>query len=100
MPNQKLIDATTLPGDATRAAMAELVACRLIAAGYVRIGLDHYARPDDPLALAAGSGRLQRNFQGYVADESPWVIGIGASAISSLPRGFSQIPAKNSMPIS
>jgi oxygen-independent coproporphyrinogen-3 oxidase len=89
-PHQKLIDADALPDAALRAAMAELVAGRLGSAGYVRIGLDHYARPEDQLALAAASGRLRRNFQGYVEQAAPWVVGVGASAISSLPHGFSQ----------
>ena len=44
----------------------------------------------DTLARAAASGTLRRTFQGYVADASPWVVGIGASAISSLPAGYSQ----------
>lgn len=89
-PHQKLIDAAALPDAPMRAQMAALVAERLAAAGYVRVGLDHYARPADTLARAMGDGTLRRNFQGYVADGSPWVIGVGASAISSLPGGFSQ----------
>ena len=89
-PHQKLIPNETLPDAAARSAMATLVSERLVDGGYVRIGLDHYARPTDKLARAAANGRLQRNFQGYVADGSPWVVGIGASAISSLPGGFSQ----------
>lgn len=89
-PHQKLIDAASLPGAGPRAAMAQRVTDRLVEAGYTRIGLDHYARPDDALAAAARDGGLQRNFQGYVANHSPWIVGIGASAISSLPRGFSQ----------
>jgi oxygen-independent coproporphyrinogen III oxidase len=89
-PRQALIDAESLPGAEVRAAMADLVADRLVGAGYVRIGLDHYARPGDALARAAALRKLRRNFQGYVADETPWVVGIGASAISCLPQGFSQ----------
>lgn len=89
-PRQRLIDTETLPDAATRAVMADLISGRLTGAGYVKIGLDHYARPDDRLAVAAASGRLRRNFQGYVAEESPWVVGIGASAISCLPQGYSQ----------
>ena len=89
-PHQKLIDEATLPDDALRAAMSALVAERLVAAGYRRIGLDHYARPGDRLARAAADGTLHRNFQGYVADRAAFVAGIGASAISSLPRGFTQ----------
>ena len=87
---QQLIDAATLPGPSLRADMAALVSRHLVGAGYVQIGLDHYARPRDTLATAAACGRLRRNFQGYVVSDSPWVIGVGASAISSLPRGFTQ----------
>jgi oxygen-independent coproporphyrinogen-3 oxidase len=87
---QQLIDVSTLPGLPERAAMAELVAERLVAAGYHRIGLDHFALPTDPLASAAGRGQLRRSFQGYVAEVLPSVVGLGASAISSLPQGFVQ----------
>jgi oxygen-independent coproporphyrinogen-3 oxidase len=89
-PRQKLIDDATLPDATARAAMADLVEERLLAAGYVKVGLDHYARSGDSLARAAAAHRLRRNFQGYVADESPWVVGIGASAISCLPQGYTQ----------
>jgi oxygen-independent coproporphyrinogen-3 oxidase len=89
-PRQAVIDAATLPGAAERAAMAGLVEARLVGAGYVKIGLDHYARPGDALARAAAQRRLRRNFQGYVADETPWVVGVGASAISCLPQGYTQ----------
>lgn len=88
--HQKLIDVATLPDSTVRAAMSMLVAERLVAAGYHRIGLDHYARPGDRLARAAAEGTLRRNFQGYVADRATFVAGIGASAISSLPRGYTQ----------
>ena len=87
---QQLIDVSTLPGLSERAAMADLVAERLVAAGYNRIGLDHFALPADPLATAAGRGQLRRSFQGYVAEALPSVVGLGASAISSLPQGFVQ----------
>lgn len=89
-PHQKLIDASTLPDYTTRAAMAALVTRVLTEAGYHRIGLDHYARPGDRLANAARDGTLHRSFQGYVADRTSVVVGIGASAISSFPQGFSQ----------
>jgi oxygen-independent coproporphyrinogen-3 oxidase len=93
-PRQLLIDAETLPGTTERAAMADLVEQRLVGAGYVKIGLDHYAKPADALARAAAAHRLRRNFQGYVADETPWVVGIGASAISCLPAGYTQNAAQ------
>ena len=87
---QRLIDAESLPGAEARAAMANLVAERLVEGGYQRIGLDHYARPTDALSTAADRGRLRRSFQGYVVVDQPSVIGLGASAISSLPRGYTQ----------
>jgi oxygen-independent coproporphyrinogen-3 oxidase len=87
---QRAIDSATLPDMATRRAMARLTARDLVAAGYVAIGIDHYARPDDPLAVAAREGRLRRNFQGYTDIAPVPQIGLGASAISQLPQGFSQ----------
>ncbi|MBX3503530.1 MAG: oxygen-independent coproporphyrinogen III oxidase [Alphaproteobacteria bacterium] len=87
---QRAIDDAMLPDMATRQTMARLTARELVAAGYVAIGIDHYARPDDPLALAACEGRLRRNFQGYTDVPAVPQIGLGASAISQLPQGFSQ----------
>jgi len=88
--HQKLIGAGTLPNDAMRAEMAELVRGRLVAAGYRDIGLDHYVRPRDRLETAWRKATLHWNFQGYVADRTDVVVGVGASAISSLPGGFTQ----------
>ena len=62
--HQRKIDAATLPQGATRHAEAEAIAERLVAAGYVRIGIDHFALPDDPMAVAQAEHRLHRNFQG------------------------------------
>ena len=58
--------------------------------GYVAIGLDHYAKPGDAMALAAASGGLRRGFQGYTTDDAPALIGFGASAIGQLPQGYVQ----------
>jgi oxygen-independent coproporphyrinogen III oxidase len=88
--HQRLIEESALPGTEARAAMNELVREKMAAAGYRQVGLDHYARPDDKLARAAADGTLQRTFQGYVSDRCSSVVGVGASAISSLPGGFSQ----------
>lgn len=85
MPRQRQIDATNLPDQAERFAMAEFGHRFLGAAGYVPIGFDHFALPGDPLARAATSGRLRRNFQGFTDDQAPNLIGLGASAISSFP---------------
>src|SRR5690606_22884597 len=59
-------------------------------AGFVAIGIDHYARPGDPLAAAARSGRLRRNFQGYTTDDAETLIGLGATAIGRTVSGYVQ----------
>lgn len=88
--HQRLIDEKTLPDAMQRFAMAETAAAQVIAAGYRRIGLDHFAKADDPLALALEDRSLRRNFQGYTADSAETLIGFGPSAISALPQGFVQ----------
>ena len=60
------------------------------AQGYLKIGIDHFARPDDALARAATSGRLHRNFQGYTDDGRETLIGFGASSISRFRDGYVQ----------
>lgn len=88
--HQKLIDTAGLPGPMERLAQAETARDALIAAGYAAIGLDHFASPDDALAIAARKGALHRNFQGYTDDDADALIGIGASSIGRLPQGFAQ----------
>ena len=88
--HQKLIDEKDLPGEAERLEESEAAAERLIAEGYVRVGLDHFARPDDELARALGEGRVNRNFQGYTTDQAATLIGFGVSAIGRLPQGYVQ----------
>ncbi len=87
-PQQRLIDQSDLPSSPERLAQAEAAHETLVQFGYQPVGLDHYAQPDDQ--LAANSGRLQRNFQGYTDDDADALIGLGASAISRLPQGFAQ----------
>ncbi len=89
-PHQKLIDQSELPGPIERLDQSEAAAEKLTGEGYVRIGLDHFALPDDPLAVALKAGVLRRNFQGYTADPHMTLIGIGASSISNLPQGYYQ----------
>jgi oxygen-independent coproporphyrinogen III oxidase len=89
-PHQRKLDQTALPDSEERWAQAKAIDSALIAAGYVPIGLDHYARPNDSLAIAARTGALHRNFQGYTTDDCPALIGLGASAIGRLPQGFVQ----------
>jgi oxygen-independent coproporphyrinogen-3 oxidase len=92
--HQNLISAKALPDLETRFDMAEMARRRLVAQGYMAIGLDHYARPNDSLARALEHDGLARNFQGYTADRAETLIGLGASSIGSLPQGYVQnIPA-------
>jgi oxygen-independent coproporphyrinogen-3 oxidase len=88
--HQRLIDAAALPGAAERLAQAQAAQETLEANGYVAIGLDHFALPQDDMALAMKQGRLRRNFQGYTTDEAQALIGIGPSSIGHLPQGFLQ----------
>jgi oxygen-independent coproporphyrinogen-3 oxidase len=89
-PHQKAIRAEELPDAALRMRQAEAATRILTAAGYVAIGLDHFARPDDPMAVAQRDGVLRRNFQGYTTDRAPVLLGLGASAIGALPQGYAQ----------
>lgn len=88
--HQKAIDAALLPGAAERLAQAQAAAETFAAAGWVEVGFDHYARPEDPLAVAARDGTLKRNFQGYTTDNAEAMIGFGASSIGALPGGYVQ----------
>ncbi len=87
---QKLIDEATLPDDLARFQLASRAARDFAAAGFRRIGIDHFARPGDALETAARAGRLRRNFQGYTDDVCPTLIGLGASSISRFPGGYVQ----------
>jgi oxygen-independent coproporphyrinogen-3 oxidase len=88
--HQRLIDEAALPGPALRWQLTELATARLEGAGYVRIGLDHFARSEDPLAVAARGRQLRRNFQGYTTDDATLLLGFGPSAIGTLPQGYAQ----------
>ena len=86
--HQKLIDAADLPGAAERLAQAAAVRAALEEEGFVAIGLDHFAHPDDPLAIAARDGHMRRNFQGYTIDQADALLPFGVSSIGRLPQGF------------
>ena len=88
--HQRLIDASRLPDAAARLRLFALAEDMLLSLGYDKIGIDHFARPDSELAVAARRGRLRRNFQGYTSDACDTVLGFGASAIGGLPDGFVQ----------
>ncbi len=86
LKHQRLIEEEALPDVVERFGQSSRLARILAAAGYVRIGLDHFARPGDPLAM----GRVNRNFQGYTTDVADALIGLGASSIGRLPQGYVQ----------
>ncbi|MET3527735.1 oxygen-independent coproporphyrinogen III oxidase [Phenylobacterium koreense] len=88
--HQVMIKDADLADVAGRWEQAEAADQALVAGGYIRIGLDHYARPDDPLARAAAEGRLRRNFQGYTDDPAPVLIPVGPSSIGHFREGFVQ----------
>jgi oxygen-independent coproporphyrinogen-3 oxidase len=87
---QRKIDEAVLPDSLERHDQACATADALREAGYVQVGLDHFALPDDPMAIAFREGRLRRNFQGYTTDASDVLIGFGASAIGYMPQGYVQ----------
>jgi oxygen-independent coproporphyrinogen-3 oxidase len=88
--HMRLIEESALPGAEERLAQFDLTHDLLCAAGFEAIGLDHFARPEDSLALAQRAGRLKRNFQGYTDDDAVALIGLGASSIGALPQGYVQ----------
>ena len=88
--HQAVIRDADLADVSGRWAQAEAAESVLAAHGYVRIGMDHYARPDDPMTARLAEGTLHRNFQGYTDDPSSVLIGVGPSAISSLPYAYAQ----------
>ncbi|HVY98644.1 MAG TPA: oxygen-independent coproporphyrinogen III oxidase [Dongiaceae bacterium] len=88
--HQRLIDDAVLPDATLRLELARDAAAIIEGAGYRRIGLDHFALPADPLALALDGGTLRRNFQGYTTDRAETLIGLGPSAISAFAQGYAQ----------
>lgn len=88
--HQRRIDAATLPDSGARLAQSRAIASALRRAGYAEIGLDHFARESDALAIAHRRNRLRRNFQGYTTDDAQVLIGIGSSAIGRTHPGYVQ----------
>ncbi len=87
---QVMIDGTALPSAEARFELTDMAQRMLRLDGFLPIGIDHFARPGDSLAVAAHSGGLRRNFQGYTDDQAEVLIGLGASAISQFPQGYVQ----------
>jgi oxygen-independent coproporphyrinogen-3 oxidase len=87
---QSLIETAALPGAAERLKQANIARKTLVDLGFAAIGLDHFAMPDDRLAVLARDGRLRRNFQGYTTDQADALLPFGASSIGRLPQGYVQ----------
>ena len=81
--HQAIIQEAQLPDTSLRMEMFEIATELLTAAGYIPIGLDHFAKPEDSLAEASLNGPLKRNFQGYTTDSAKALVGFGVSSISS-----------------
>ncbi|MBO6758332.1 MAG: oxygen-independent coproporphyrinogen III oxidase [Roseibium sp.] len=88
--HQRLIDESRLPSASERLAMADAAREALIGAGYVTVGLDHFALPGDSMARALNDGSLKRNFQGYTTDQGDQLVGLGVSSIGRLSQGYIQ----------
>jgi len=89
-PHQNLVDCRELPEAVEKFRLFQLVVRRLTEAGYRWIGLDHFALPDDELAVAQAKRRLHRNFMGYTTRPTTALIALGMSGISELPGHFAQ----------
>jgi oxygen-independent coproporphyrinogen-3 oxidase len=89
--HQALIKDAWLPDAPARFAQMQAIAGVLEGeGGYVPVGLDHYAQPDDAMAVALRDKSLHRSFQGYTTDAAPTLLAVGASSIGSLPQGYVQ----------
>lgn len=87
---QRRIDEKQIPAPDTKLRLLGLAAQRLKDAGYVYIGMDHFAKPGDSLAVAQRQGRLHRNFQGYSTHAECDLVGLGVSAIGAVGPTYSQ----------
>ncbi|WP_434723549.1 oxygen-independent coproporphyrinogen III oxidase [Mesorhizobium sp. RIZ17] len=88
--HQTMIDEAWLPDSAARLAQSRLAAQMIVDAGYEALGLDHFAKPQDALAIAARAGKIRRNFQGYTEDQCETLVGLGPSSISRFRQGYAQ----------
>jgi oxygen-independent coproporphyrinogen-3 oxidase len=87
---QRRIDVAQLPSPASKLAMLSQSLTTLRDAGYVYVGMDHFALPDDALAIAKRQGRLYRNFQGYSTQPDCDLIGLGVSSIGRVGATYCQ----------
>ena len=87
---QRMINADDIPLPSTKLDILHHTIDRLSESGYVYIGMDHFALPEDDLVQARGDGTLQRNFQGYSTHGECDLIGLGVSSISSIGNVYAQ----------
>ncbi len=87
---QRMINADDIPSPETKLELMELTIRKLTAAGYVYIGMDHFALPEDELTIAQKEGHLQRNFQGYSTRRQCDLVGLGVSAIGKVGDCYAQ----------
>ncbi|MDZ4136925.1 MAG: radical SAM protein, partial [Paracoccaceae bacterium] len=87
---QQMIPSDAMPTPEERLRLFEVARKLFTCDGYQEIGIDHFARPNDSMAVAARTGTLRRNFQGYTDDVAPVLVGLGASSISRFPQGYAQ----------
>ncbi|AOE50595.1 oxygen-independent coproporphyrinogen III oxidase [Kangiella sediminilitoris] len=87
---QRRIDAKDLPSPSEKLAILEMTIQKLTKAGYVYIGMDHFALPHDELTHAQQNGDLHRNFQGYTTNADCDLLGLGVSSISQVSNCFIQ----------
>ncbi|MGZ9810159.1 oxygen-independent coproporphyrinogen III oxidase [Pseudoroseicyclus sp. H15] len=85
---QQLIPEAALPTPEERLDLSALARATLVRAGYEPVGIDHFAKPGDSMAVAAREGTLHRNFQGYTTDRATTLVGLGPSAISRFAEGY------------
>ncbi len=87
---QRRIATVSLPSGAAKVSMLSRSLAAFMGAGYVYVGMDHFALPEDALAVAKRQGRLHRNFQGYSTQPDCDLIGLGVSSIGRIGATYSQ----------
>ncbi len=87
---QRRINAGELPAPQEKLNILQMTIEKLTAAGYVYIGMDHFAKPQDELAVAQRSGTLYRNFQGYSTHADCDLVGLGSTSIGQVGNSYSQ----------
>jgi len=87
---QRRINDDDMPEPAVKLAILKMSIERLTQAGYVYIGMDHFAKPDDELTIAQKNGKLYRNFQGYATHADCDLVGLGITSIGTVGQSFAQ----------